>query len=73
MELRMKRAFILSAIVALSAIAATAGVAQTSNLSTADQEICRILELAHESNCAEYESTLARQYAAAGADEQKSA
>ena len=70
----MKRSSILAAIVAFSTLTATANVsANDYKLSTDEMEICRILELAHESSCAEYEATIARQVAAVEANEQKSA
>jgi hypothetical protein len=70
----MKRSSILAAVIAFVAIVATASVsAKTYDLSTDDLEICRILELAHESSCAEYETTVARQVAAAKTDEPKNA
>lgn len=70
----MKRYSIVAAMIALATIAATASVsAKTYDLSSDDLEICRILELAHESSCTEYEITVARQVATAEADEPKRA
>ena len=61
----MKRYFILAAIAAFPTVATAASVpARAYNLSTDELAICQVLELAHESSCAEYELILARQLVA---------
>lgn len=55
----MKRLVILAAVAAFSALALAGGTsAKTSRMSAEDQELCRLLELAHESSCVEYEAKL---------------
>jgi len=63
MEHIMKRTIILAAF----AVFATGANAQSLRLSAAEAEVCRLLELAHESSCAEYAQTLTARYAAAEA------
>ena len=70
----MKNLLIVAAVVAFSAAAATTGVfAQTYRLSADEQQICSLLEIAHESSCAEYEAMQAKQYAAAAAPSDETA
>jgi hypothetical protein len=53
----MKNIVTIAAFAALAALAAP-GTASAYTLSPDDYEVCRVLELAHESTCAEYEGKL---------------
>lgn len=64
----MKTILILAAFAAFSTLAATGNAAAAIySLSADETEICRTLELAHESSCAEYTVKLIGQHAAADA------
>jgi hypothetical protein len=65
----MKRTIILAAFAATASIALVggAGAASSFQLSTEEFKTCLVLELAHETTCAEYEAKLMREYAAAQA------
>lgn len=55
----MKRLIILAAVAAVSALALTGGASAGSfRMSEQDKELCRLLELAHESTCTKYEAKL---------------
>jgi hypothetical protein len=60
----MKNNLILAAVAFLAIAATGAASAKTHALSAEDLQVCLLLELAHESSCAEYEAKLVDQYAA---------
>jgi hypothetical protein len=56
----MKRLTILAAAAAISALALTGGAsAKSVQMSAQEKELCRVLELAHETSCSEYGERLA--------------